>query len=170
MNLLEVIAGKTQSQRHRLPYILRIFLRHCIRALLRHGVVLAAQALDDIEVAMKIIRRRASSENPLDANYKALDCQLQPLDHTNADFKVRTDRYFSVTCYWWVPPRVHTWCGYVALQQLQACAIRLQLVSNFMQTTHANTHNQYTMKILDVFDVSRGKEDANFKDYGNKCV
>ena len=46
------------------------------------------QALDDIEVAMKIIKRRTSDENPLDAHYKALNCDLEPLDRTNTDFKV----------------------------------------------------------------------------------
>ena len=46
------------------------------------------KALDDIEVAMKIIRRRTSNENPIDTHYKDLKCDLEPLDHTHADFKV----------------------------------------------------------------------------------
>ena len=46
------------------------------------------EALSDIEVAMKIIKERVSSENPIDTHYNSLKCGLQPLDPADADYKV----------------------------------------------------------------------------------
>ena len=42
----------------------------------------------------------------------------------------------------------------------------MQLVSEFMQSTHAKTHNQYALRILDIFETQRSDEASLFKDYG----
>ena len=37
---------------------------------------------------MKILKRSSSTENPVDTHYKGLDIDLEPLDKSDADFKV----------------------------------------------------------------------------------
>ncbi len=56
---------------------------------LSHAILLCFQALDDIEVAMNILKRSSSTENPVDTHYKGLDIDLDALDSSDADFKVR---------------------------------------------------------------------------------
>ena len=37
---------------------------------------------------MKILKRSSSTENPVDTHYKGLDIDMEPLDKSDADFKV----------------------------------------------------------------------------------
>ena len=45
-----------------------------------------------------------------------------------------------------------------------------QMIDKYLQNTHAATHNQYKMKILDVFDMAKHGEAGKFNDCGNRCV
>jgi hypothetical protein len=47
-----------------------------------------AQALEDIEYAIKMLKQGDKSENPVDRHYHSLACELKPLDHTSDEFKV----------------------------------------------------------------------------------
>lgn len=42
------------------------------------------------------------------------------------------------------------------------------LVDKYMRQTHAKTHNQYKLQLLDLFAVERGDEKDSFKDVGNR--
>ncbi|XP_053402809.1 poly [ADP-ribose] polymerase 2-like [Mercenaria mercenaria] len=42
-----------------------------------------------------------------------------------------------------------------------------KMVETYLQNTHAKTHNQYKMKIIDIFDVSKHGEKERFNDVGN---
>ena len=44
------------------------------------------------------------------------------------------------------------------------------MIDKYLQNTHAATHNQYKMKILDIFDMSKHGETEKFKDCGNRYV
>ena len=46
----------------------------------------------------------------------------------------------------------------------------LQMLETYVKNTHAATHNQYTMKVMEVFDMEKENEKSNFKDYGNRLV
>ncbi|XP_041376216.1 poly [ADP-ribose] polymerase 2-like [Gigantopelta aegis] len=87
------------------------------------------EALGDIEIAIKILKKGDMSENPVDRHYHSLECKLEPLDHTDSEFK---------------------------------------LMNDFLQTTHASTHNMYKMELQDVFNCQ--KDPPKFKDYGNKML
>jgi hypothetical protein len=51
--------------------------------------MLFIQALGDIEIAMKLLKKdEGSDDNPVDAHYKSLECDLKPLAKTDSDFKV----------------------------------------------------------------------------------
>ncbi len=42
------------------------------------------------------------------------------------------------------------------------------LVDKYMQQTHAKTHNQYSLQLVDLFAVDRDREAEQFKDVGNR--
>ena len=42
------------------------------------------------------------------------------------------------------------------------------MIEDYVQHTHATTHNQYKMKVLDVFEVDKHGESKNYNDVGNK--
>jgi len=44
------------------------------------------------------------------------------------------------------------------------------MINSYLQNTHATTHNQYKMKLLDVFKMAKHGEKEVFKDLGNKLV
>ena len=44
------------------------------------------------------------------------------------------------------------------------------MVNTYLQNTHASTHNQYKMKILDLFDMAKHGEDKKFNDCGNRYI
>ena len=46
------------------------------------------EALGDIEIAMKILNHKDSSENPIDTHYHDLKCDLKPIDKKCDTFKV----------------------------------------------------------------------------------
>ena len=50
------------------------------------------------------------------------------------------------------------------------CVCVEQLVEQYLQQTHAATHNQYKMKLLEVYDVEKKGEKEKFEDCGNRCV
>jgi len=41
------------------------------------------------------------------------------------------------------------------------------MVEDYLKNTHASTHNQYKMKLLDVFAVNKEEEATKFLDVGN---
>ena len=67
--------------------------------LVEYNFLINFQALDDIEVAMKILKHTVSSENPVDTHYKGLDVNLDALDSSDSDFKVCCC-FFSLSLYW----------------------------------------------------------------------
>ena len=42
------------------------------------------------------------------------------------------------------------------------------MVEDYLQNTHATTHNQYKMEIMDIYEVNKGGQDKNFVDKGNR--
>lgn len=44
------------------------------------------------------------------------------------------------------------------------------LVEKYVRQTHAKTHSQYRMEVLDVFEMDRSGEKEAFRDVGNRCV
>ncbi|KAL0966309.1 hypothetical protein UPYG_G00293700 [Umbra pygmaea] len=48
------------------------------------------------------------------------------------------------------------------LQALSAGSHEYQVIERYLQTTHAPTHNDYTMTVLDIFAVDREEEKNNF--------
>ncbi|CAF4410304.1 unnamed protein product, partial [Adineta steineri] len=44
------------------------------------------------------------------------------------------------------------------------------IISKYLQTTHASTHEQYRMQIEDIFEIEREKENEVFNDVGNKML
>jgi poly [ADP-ribose] polymerase len=45
-----------------------------------------------------------------------------------------------------------------------------KLINDYLQKTHAPTHSNYKLKLLDVFEASKQSEIANFKDLGNRML
>ncbi|RUS87948.1 hypothetical protein EGW08_004303 [Elysia chlorotica] len=89
------------------------------------------EALEDIEIAIKMLKGGDMSENPVDRHYHQLHCSLNPLDHSTDDFK---------------------------------------LIDRYLQDTHADTHKQYKMELLELFDCDREGEKASFVDHGNRML
>ncbi|KAK5860334.1 hypothetical protein PBY51_021821 [Eleginops maclovinus] len=48
------------------------------------------------------------------------------------------------------------------LQPLHSSSKEFEVISKYLQSTHANTHKDYTMTILDIFTVDRAGETDNF--------
>ncbi|XP_078393741.1 poly [ADP-ribose] polymerase 2, partial [Cetorhinus maximus] len=56
-----------------------------------------------------------------------------------------------------------------SLQPLEHTASEFKLIEKYLQTTHAATHNDYTMKLLEVFDMEKDGEGDVFRtDLGNR--
>uniref|UniRef100_A0A0B7ABP7 Poly [ADP-ribose] polymerase n=1 Tax=Arion vulgaris TaxID=1028688 RepID=A0A0B7ABP7_9EUPU len=89
------------------------------------------EALEDIEIAIKMLKGGDMSENPIDRHYHQLHCGLTTVDHVSEEFK---------------------------------------LIDKYLKQTHASTHNQYKMELIDVFVCDKEGEDANFQDYGNRML
>ncbi len=90
------------------------------------------EALGDIQVAMTIINSKDNLDmNPIDRQYKGLDCDLSHLDRWSGDFK---------------------------------------LIEKYIQSTHAKTHNMYSMQVEDIFECSKDMEKERFKDKGNRML
>jgi len=55
------------------------------------------QALGDIQIAVSMLKEEViDKENPLDRHYKSLQCDMNPLDHSQDEFKVHyTFRSYS---------------------------------------------------------------------------
>lgn len=82
------------------------------------------EALSDIQIAVKMVQSSENDdENPVDRQYRSLQCKLQPLDPSSHEFTV---------------------------------------IEKYLQSTHAPTHRDYTMTILDIFSVDRDGESNNF--------
>ncbi len=44
------------------------------------------------------------------------------------------------------------------------------MIEDYVKNTHASTHNQYKMKVMDVFAVNKDRENKQFNDVGNRYV
>ena len=44
------------------------------------------------------------------------------------------------------------------------------MIEDYVKNTHASTHNQYKMKVMDVFAVNKDRENIQFNDVGNRYV
>ena len=44
------------------------------------------------------------------------------------------------------------------------------LISQYLQSTHASTHQQYKMQIEEIFEIERDKEKEVYHDVGNKML
>ena len=42
------------------------------------------------------------------------------------------------------------------------------MIQQYVQNTHAKTHNQFKMQVSDVFEIDKEGEAENFNDVGNK--
>ncbi|XP_076816431.1 poly [ADP-ribose] polymerase 1-like isoform X2 [Clavelina lepadiformis] len=87
--------------------------------------------LMDIEVAYNILKggkevEGAENEDPLDASYKKLQCEIDPVEKDSEEFN---------------------------------------LVKNYVELTHASTHDQYTLAIDELFKVNRKGEDRRFRPF-----
>ncbi|CAF92030.1 unnamed protein product, partial [Tetraodon nigroviridis] len=91
------------------------------------------EALSDIQIAVKMVKANEDSdENPLDRQYRALQCRLQPLDAGCHEYEV---------------------------------------IEKYLQSTHAPTHSDYTMSVLDIFGVDReGESDSFLSDLPNRTL
>lgn len=54
------------------------------------------EALGDIEIAMRVLKDCKVTENPVDSHYRALNCELRLMDHTDPVFKV-IEQYLTNT-------------------------------------------------------------------------
>lgn len=45
-----------------------------------------------------------------------------------------------------------------------------EVIEKYTQNTHAKTHNQYKMEILNIFQIDKCQQNNNFKDVGNRLV
>ena len=45
-----------------------------------------------------------------------------------------------------------------------------KIIEDYLQKTHAPTHNNYKLKLMDVFEAQKEAEVANFKDVGNRML
>ena len=54
------------------------------------------------------------------------------------------------------------------LSALDREGAEFQLVQRCVRQTHAKTHSQYHLDVLDVFQVDRDGERENYKDVGNR--
>ncbi|KAH9515507.1 Poly [ADP-ribose] polymerase 2 [Bulinus truncatus] len=89
------------------------------------------EALEDIEIAIKLLKGGDMSENPVDRHYHQLHCELEPMSHEDEEFK---------------------------------------LLSRYLLDTHATTHNQYKMELMDVFRCDKEGEKEKFMDVGNRML
>lgn len=46
--------------------------------------------------------------------------------------------------------------------------VSFQMINEYLQNTHAATHNQYKMQIEDVFELEKESEAEQFIDHSNK--
>lgn len=53
------------------------------------------KALADIEVAIKVLNKKSSIENPIDRAYQQLECDLKPLDVNDNNYKLISDYLFK---------------------------------------------------------------------------
>ena len=54
------------------------------------------------------------------------------------------------------------------LKTLDHASEEFQLIDRYTQNTHAKTHNQYKMEVVDVFEITDTPHNENFKDLGNR--
>lgn len=47
---------------------------------------------------------------------------------------------------------------------------RFKLIETYLHKTHAPTHNNYKLKLLDVFECEKEAEKSRFKDCGNRML
>ncbi|KAL4235039.1 Poly [ADP-ribose] polymerase 2 [Mactra antiquata] len=56
------------------------------------------------------------------------------------------------------------------MEPLDHTSDSFKMLESYLQNTHAITHNQYKMKLLDVFEMNKHGEMENFNDVGNRML
>ncbi|XP_043914187.1 poly [ADP-ribose] polymerase 2 isoform X2 [Protopterus annectens] len=58
-----------------------------------------------------------------------------------------------------------------ALTPVEKTSPEFQVIENYLQSTHASTHNDYTMKILEIFEIKKeGEEEVFRNDLSNRVL
>jgi len=113
----------------------------------------------EMEIATKVLQQAAdeASDDPLEDNYRRLHCELTPLDQHSEEWKIVSSRL-----------------EHSLRQSLFDFGVDMGFfgsvmeVEHFVKNTHAPTHDQYTLKIVDIFKVEReGEEERYRKKYGS---
>lgn len=87
------------------------------------------EALQDIEIASRIVGFDVDSDDSLDEKYKKLSCDIAPLSHGSEEFK---------------------------------------LIEKYLLTTHAPTHQDWSLELEEVFSLEREGEFDNYAPNGVK--
>ena len=85
------------------------------------------EMLDEMQIAATILKvADESSANELDTTYQSLHCNLEPLNHSSAEFR---------------------------------------MLEEYVANTHASTHRQYDLEVLEVFKVEKEGQESSFKQW-----
>ncbi|XVF21621.1 hypothetical protein REPUB_Repub12eG0106200 [Reevesia pubescens] len=84
------------------------------------------EALQEMEIASRLVGFDVDSADSLDEKYKKLNCDIAPLPHDSEDFR---------------------------------------LIENYLLTTHAPTHTEWTLELEEVFSLEREGEFDKFAPY-----
>jgi poly [ADP-ribose] polymerase len=57
-----------------------------------------------------------------------------------------------------------------ALKPIDHADNTFKLINDYIQLTHAPTHNNYKLKLLDVFEAQKSQEEKKFLDHGNRML
>lgn len=87
------------------------------------------EALQDIEIASRLVGFDEENDETLDEKYMKLQCKISPLPHDSEDF---------------------------------------QMVKNYLLTTHAPTHKDWSLELEEVFDLEREGEFDKYAPYRDK--
>lgn len=77
----------------------KLSFKHIIRSLgINFSQIHMLEALRDIEIAAEFLDTKDEDpeEDPLDAHYNKLHCDIRPLDHDSSDFKL-VEKYLKQT-------------------------------------------------------------------------
>jgi len=120
----------------------------------------------DLAVASSLMKSaRGSALSKHVANYRALNCGLQALEHDSDEFKMVC---CTGTAAVW---KVAAWNCTSLVVLMWLCPCCYTQVDTYVQNTHAKTHSSYTLEVLDVFLADRAgeaKKYAAWKDMHNR--
>lgn len=77
----------------------KLSFKHIVRSLcMNFSQIHMLEALRDIEIAAEFLDTKDEDpeEDPLDAHYSKLHCDIKPLDHDSSDFKL-VEKYLKQT-------------------------------------------------------------------------